>query len=326
MHSKPKTCFIRDKLLEIKNSIWYSTEQGMVEYCLNSNTVKQVVKYQEHYNIQPEYHCLCAFKDTIYIIDGYNCEIIAFNPSLKIFTHKIKIDFTGYYSSAIVINDEIRIYNGGENNRLFAYIYCPNTNTVRKMYDRFASQHISNVCLINYHNQLIRFGGYNLSTQSTMDWFLMSTNVIDVVFGYIHWMESLLNLPEIASDVTYVILRHYCWKEKDDNFKWEKIHDFTLEKPMRGCGYVIYKHYIITFGGNIAYDEYIDNIYILDMRDEEKGWIESKMKCPKKSEYRGILTSNGDIHLFQAGNKKYESGHYSIHSSFILEDIDNHSD
>ena len=50
------------------------------------------------------------------------------------------------------------------------------------------------------------------------------------------------------------------------------------------------------------------------------------IKCPSKSAYTAILTSNGDIHLFRGYSKFKETGHYSIALSMILKDVDMDTD
>ena len=56
IYPRPKTCYIRNNLVQINDSFWYSTdynegERGMVEYCLNSMSIKQVAKYPQNDDI-----------------------------------------------------------------------------------------------------------------------------------------------------------------------------------------------------------------------------------------------------------------------------------
>ena len=215
-HEKPQTYWIRNKLIEISDSIWYSTDYvfgGMVEYCLKTNTVKQVIPYPQNDNIKPYFHCLCKYKNLIYIIDTFkNCEIIEFNPSSKTFTKKIKTDNIGACPSAIAINDEIHIYNGG-NNSDSAYIYSPKSNTIRKTDDQL-SRTTENVCLLNYRSQLLRFaGGINR--------FLKGTNNTDIVSGYVRWFKSITKLSDVPTNIIAVILRFY----SDDTLSWTRLAD-----------------------------------------------------------------------------------------------------
>ena len=89
VHQKPATNLIRNELIQIGDSIWYSTdhhtgEKGMVEYCLTTNQTKQIIKYS--HSINPQYHSVCSYKDSIYIIctDHRNTgQIIEFYPASK---------------------------------------------------------------------------------------------------------------------------------------------------------------------------------------------------------------------------------------------------
>ena len=114
-------------------------------------------------SIKPVRHCLCSCNKNIYIIDGQKGEIIEFNPSSKTFTKMICIDKIGALPSAVVMNDEIHIYNGYNNNKSIAYIYHPQNNTIQKINDQFASQQIENRCLLmmNDRRRLVWFGGVN---------------------------------------------------------------------------------------------------------------------------------------------------------------------
>ena len=61
---------------------------------------------------------------------------------------------------------------------------------------------------------------------------------------------------------------------------------------MAEFGYVIYKDYIIIFGGTehkARSRKYFDNIYVLDISDRENEWKEINIKCPQKSTYLAVL-------------------------------------
>ena len=172
-HPNHATYHIANKIVQIKDSIWYSTdykhgEKGMVEYCLMTNTIKRIVKYPDH--IKPSYHCICTLNDIIYIIDGFHGGIISFDSSNNKFGSKIEMkNVIGDYSSAVTINGKIHIYNGMYNDRSTSYIYHPKTNQIKSVNDKFASRRISNVAVVNYPwiaNKLFRFGGYNNDSKS----------------------------------------------------------------------------------------------------------------------------------------------------------------
>ena len=223
------TNVIRNQLIQIGDSIWYSTdyhdsEQGMVQYCLNTNKTKQIIKYSSYY-INPQYHSVCSYKDTIYIINGdggYDGDIIAFNPSSKqLVCWQNSIDINRAKASAVVHNDEIHIYNGRNNKNSTALIYNPSNNAIRQMDDKYASTEAYDVCAcsVTYklrtqdQKQLIRFGGYD---SGPMDWFLFGKSNMDIVSEYIYLMELKLKLHEIATDIVNMICSFYCVSSKDN--------------------------------------------------------------------------------------------------------------
>ena len=148
-----------------------------------------------------------------------------------------------------------------------------------------------------------------------MDYFLIGINNIDCVYGYVYISKSELEVGEIPTDIVNVILDFYC-DEIKDGYSWFEIDNFRLEKGMSGCGYIMYKHFIITFGGYANGEGHIDKIYLLDIEDRNKGWKEIlHIKCPAKGEYRAVLTSDNNIHLFRSTEM---TGHFSIPLGSIL--------
>eukprot|EP01083_Nonionella_stella_P177424 623570_1 len=69
-----------------KHCIWWSTrydrgERGMVQYDIQLDKIISVVKYPN--TIKPSFHSCCKYKNEIYIVDGKNGQIIAFNTQNK---------------------------------------------------------------------------------------------------------------------------------------------------------------------------------------------------------------------------------------------------
>ena len=84
IHPDPEDHYIPNRLIQIKDSIWYSTdfdkgEKGMASYCMPADWRSCVIEYYKH--IKPAHHSICRYKDLIYIIDGVKGEISAFDPS-----------------------------------------------------------------------------------------------------------------------------------------------------------------------------------------------------------------------------------------------------
>eukprot|EP01083_Nonionella_stella_P190151 704383_1 len=88
----------RPQPIQMEECIWWSTDylkfyeeeqrSGMVQYDIQSGKIISVVKYPK--NIEPEYHSCCQYKNEIYIVDGENGQIIAFNTQNKQFQIKTK--------------------------------------------------------------------------------------------------------------------------------------------------------------------------------------------------------------------------------------------
>eukprot|EP01083_Nonionella_stella_P158144 514350_1 len=83
-----KTKYVRPQLVQMEDCIWWSTdyhqgEQGMVQYDIQLDKIISVVKYPN--NIKPKWHSCCEYKNEIYIVDGKNGQIIAFNTQNKQF-------------------------------------------------------------------------------------------------------------------------------------------------------------------------------------------------------------------------------------------------
>ena len=96
-----------------------------------------------------------------------------------------------------------------------------------------------------------------------------------------------------------------------------------LPKPVHSCGHILYKHYLIIFGGSAAAQKYQDSIFILDLRSDG-GWKKLEhIKCPIAGNYLATIRGNGDVHLFTLINKwpnwkDTECGHYSLPISELL--------
>ena len=308
-HPSPDTYWIAGELVQIGNSIWCSTwynqgEEGLVEFCEHGNNFKHLVSYPAY--VEATRHALCCLNNLIYIIDGKNRQIVSFNPSTYVYTMKLRIAQIGVHPSAIVINDEIHIYHGKSNNSSLSYVYNPKCNAIRKVEDKFAAEGMEGVAIIKYRNELIRLGGWNADNYRYTDRVLYGYDCEVIVNGYIH--------DNFPVDIVNLIVIFY----QKGQYHWEICHELKLRYKMYSFGYILYDHWIVTFGGVAkvgGITDHIDNIFILDLMDKKRGWIESDVGCPAKDGYKAILTSNNVAHLFG-------SGHYSISLSSIMTDID----
>ena len=62
-----------------------------------------------------------------------------------------------------------------------------------------------------------------------------------------------------------------------DNVQWIEKKP-ALPTGLQECGYILYKHYLIIFGGSDSNDEFVDSIHLLKLQDGDE-W---KKKCWKE--------------------------------------------
>eukprot|EP01084_Bolivina_argentea_P070676 128514_1 len=284
-----QTSWIYPQIVCIGSSLWYSTaynagEEGMVEYSIKFNKILQIVKYPS--SIQPDYHSLCRHYNNIYIVDGFAGSITLFNTLTLQFASTTRIPKIGYNAVCMVFDDKIYIFNGHTNSKDIV-IYSPKENNFELA--AVMKSHLGSVCILRYNDQIIRFGGFNYDTNQCMDKFIMSSPIKNLKtkknnHSDIHWFEKLTcKLPE----------------------------------PINGCGYILYKDYVITFGGSTHGGKKLDSMYLLDLKNTNNGWIQlTHIKCPVKSKFIAVLDENtNNIHLFaRVDNKK----HFSIPINSVL--------
>lgn len=323
----PDSCYyhIQNNIVQIGDSIWYRAGVGMVEYSLHSEKILQIVKLP--FNMEPKElrarrelakHAVCKHYDKIYLISGENGQIVEFDPISKEFTIRFECEYgevrdrfkIAAEASVAVIGDNIHIYNGCNNDQSIAFVYNILSNKIVEINDEFAKDRADDVCLVKYRNQLIRFGGHKYEEMPyrrgykhhRMNWFLLGVSDVDFINTWISKYEHKYSLKstQIPAVIVDVICQFYGAKH---GYNWHKLDDkiAKLHKRYCECGYIIYQHFIITFGGNIGGTKHCDTIFVLNLRDKKKGWIESKVRCPEKDGYRAILTSTlatDDVHLF----------------------------
>jgi len=258
----------------------------MIEYNPTLDKITKICTYPS--NLKPAGHAVCEYDKTIYIIDGYNGEIISFNPSLNTFHKNIDIPVIGSFPNAITIFNKIHIFNGSRNTKHYL-IYDPVKNKI--INHKINTDKIYLVSTLKYKNQIIQIGGLNQVTNKRMDTFSMSLEIKD--------------------------------NEVENVIKFNTKQQWKLPIPLCGFGHVLFKNFILIFGG-IADRKYLDTIYLLDLKKSNQGWTVLKhTKCPLKSEYLAVLAAGDNIHLFATLNKypnwkESERGHYSLPISRIL--------
>ena len=71
-----------------------------------------------------------------------------------------------------------------------------------------------------------------------------------------------------------------------------------LPTPLSFFGCVEFKHFLLLFGGQYAYNEYTDLIYVFDLSEYQ--WRQSKTRLPSKLEYHAVLRGD-DVYVIGAG-------------------------
>ena len=283
-----KTPWIAHQLILINSSIWYSTdydkgERGMVEYNCNTNQIQQIIQYP--HSIKPVSHSCCAKGNNIYIIDGKNGEIISFNITNTTFTKQRNIFKMGGATSCILINNDIHIIGGEKSSK--HCIYSIANNKIKSVNDASSRTKIMSVCVLKYKELCIKFGGFGVNASKIADTFYVSS------------VGSV------------------------ENFKWRLQSKYKLRNGICNCGYILYRQYIITFGGQLGAGEFTDKIYVLDLKSNV-GWFElGHIECPLKGNYKAILDGDGRVHLFCNANEwpNWEDSvikHYAIPIKTVL--------
>ena len=295
-HQDIPNIVLREKLIDIGDSLWYSTahksvynksDNGMVNYSIKTDNI-DVAQYP--HSLKPKHHNCCQHKGKIYLIDGVNGEIIIFNPLTKTFKKALNIPKVGGYPTSIVtVHDTIHIFNG-RNNRKKYLIYNINENSLKTIDNKTKSSRMDSVSVLLYQDQIITMGGYNKDT------------------------EKFVNNVMISSKI----------KSNDtDAPKWTMNPKYQLPIPLGHFGHILFKHYVIIFGGNDG-KTFKDSIYSLDLQRDD-GWQKlMHVKCPVASNYIAGLASDNKVHLYTMVNKwpdwkQSVRAHYSMPISAIIE-------
>eukprot|EP01083_Nonionella_stella_P064469 168014_1 len=274
---------IAPQLIQVGDSIWWSTDsygttRKMVEYCIKSNKIISVIPFPD--NIQPKQHSLCKYKNEIIIVDRKR--IITFNPHSKEFEIKLEISDIGPRATCIALFDEIHIFSASHivQSQPHHFIYRFKHNKIISFNDPAFKLKVAYICVTQYKNKIIRFGGYRSGA---------------------YYSKLVISDAAITPNT-------------DNNVKWKSMKLWRCPKPVMRCGYISYKHYVIMFGGSTKRGK-MDSIYVLNVLNENKGWIEVKhLKCPKKTHWLAVLDRNNDVHLLSTS----ERSHFSIAISAIL--------
>ena len=135
-HYTVHTPLILPGLIAIGDFIYYSSahrsldeqsQSGITRIDIKSQKVVETIQYPSH--VRPCRHYCCQHNDKIYIIDGEHGQIILLDPSSKKYTKKLDIPRIGRYPCAVVMHDQIHIFNGGSNHQHLIYDIASNSMT-----------------------------------------------------------------------------------------------------------------------------------------------------------------------------------------------------
>ena len=293
----PCTSHIAPSVIQMGTSLWYSTDCdagscGMVEYDIETNSIKSVVKYRG--GCEPKGHCICKLGRDILIIDGVKGQIFAFRPKNKKFIRKCAMPPTGNLASCVALHGDVHIFNGYTNETGAHLIYCGATNKVRALKDHRAGRGYIHESVTAWNGHILRFGGCNARTKEALCDFWMS--------------------PKLRADATpSPTLRGY---------KWTKKKSCVLPYGFIACGHVVWRQWLLLFGGQFGPAQFSNDVYVLNLAQIGKGgarWTKlHHLECPFRSRFHAVLHRQ-QLHLFQILSLNDEwRGHYTLSVPEIL--------
>eukprot|EP01084_Bolivina_argentea_P236207 397233_1 len=290
--SPPVTSNIRQKLMNIGESIWYCTDydtgkEGIVEYD-TINHKFNVIQYSQDVGYICNHSC-CNDGHLIYIVDGHKGNLVMFNTKSKQFGETIKIPKIGGNSTSIMFNQQLHIF-GGSNNDGKHIVFNPMTKQLKMKKDFQQTKKMSDEHIIIHNNQIIRFGGFDCT-------------------------------PYVNKQLDHFVIGNINTNNNND-YQWINQQKYKLPKALTRAGYILYNDYLIIFGGETPAHKSSDNIYILNLNESSfrNKWIKSNIKCPTegyRSWYQAILMKNGMVHIFKCFGCDVPY-HCDIHISSIL--------
>ena len=298
----------------IGSSIWIA-QNGLLEFHPDSDTFSPNIEYPETFtkdiNLISRRTRMCKFKeDSIVIIYRRLNRGIVFDTKTRDFsdpfTFGIRVGRVWSVLSFTAINNHIHIIHRNSQLDYIGYtIYSMADNTERtievqtaeslnlfqpaiiKSCDTFCDSPIGTLIFGFARKQI------GTSTVPPVIGDLISNFCILEIFKFGGWnMDEKCN-----SDAFYIgALQN---GNPAEPIQWRLAPQYRLKHPMLGFGYIRYDSFIVTFGGSMTSygcEKRSDSIFILDLC-EDRGWIESPIKCPMESGYRAVLDASRRVHL-----------------------------
>eukprot|EP01084_Bolivina_argentea_P159275 277414_1 len=308
--------------------IYCSTDyEGLKRFNIKKNKYDQMIKFspQDQYQLNKfQGHCCAHLNGFIYFVSHSGSDIFTYDiindkwKQIDDINRKSWFTSIGYHATAIIVHNNIHLIGGENYNHI---IYNIKQNSIQKTF-RFNVM-TAEPCIVHHAttNKMYMFGGRGSNnsqyTYELFNTFYCSSFIIDEYF-----IESVQKtLTEICafSDDASKIIIDYTFSIDDNLVEWIENKNAALITPLWQCGYVLYKNYIITFGGNLNFGKRVtDRITVIDIYNIDIGWKISNMKCPKEQVYHAVVsTDQSSVHLFTRDGTK----HFVISIASLMQDI-----
>lgn len=298
------------RLISIGSSIWFDpntwTTRGIVEYHPSSDTIAPIIDYPEQINPGKPHSLQITWSQYrtyfIAIIDQVQCSAATFDTRTREYSNSFSlIDGPLDCASAFfLLGDYVHGYQSFYRGKDGLAICSLTEKTIQKFKDQ---QRIT--------LQPPTFSG---SVVKTSDCYQSSDPRL--ICGFAR-NQTGLHIPTviqclISEFATFEIYKFgglcffrdsFCigtLKKGDpaEPIEWKAVPPFRLERArdLNWFGCIHYGSFIVIFGGGIQCNSQ-DVIYILDLH-KNTGWIESTIKCPRKTCYHAVLDDKLNVHLF----------------------------
>lgn len=220
----------------IGSAIWISThfgdgESGMVQYCCDTDSIIKSIRYP--YGFRPERHSVGVLNKNMFVlVDGTNGEVMTFDAAKVQYSGAVAIPKIGGGTSCINIQGYVHIMHGWYNVNNDYLVYSMKTGKVKRFKDDSHPQNVGFVLLTKQEDDSVfyKFGGWSATTRNYVDWFYVG-----------HLQNGDASKPIV----------------------WKKAPQYTLQKPLNGCGVIQKGPFIVIFGGYFClHDEFLDDVFI----------------------------------------------------------------
>eukprot|EP01084_Bolivina_argentea_P164799 286463_1 len=261
-------------------NIYDENQGGIYEYDNNLDTHHLIEKFEMHKYYPSGHTCIYnQLTEEIIFIGGKNVKdnrrpyesMMIYDINNKTMTKILFKRAIGSDPKLLLVSNNLHIIGGSHNT--YHLCYNLNSNELKPIYPFPYSNGLSGHGLIycKLNNTIITFGG--------------------AYYDYI--------------SCSYQFCNDY-WIFSINNNKYQCIYKKTLPQTINGFGYILYcNRIIVTFGGSIQRNKFIDNIYYTDILNINDSWKESTIKCPKKGGYHAILLQNQIVHLIHFGKEQF---------------------